>query len=205
MTESFSLSCKRVPARRHCGATVCSATLHAAYMAPHAPTITTWLILLPLLAWRLRARYKRLVGRQRTNKYRPWVSIGIYSLLLALLCWMSWGQWGNLATLVAGVGCGSLLSRWAWKKTTLEPTAQGLFYTPHTWLGLALMGLFLARIAYRVVELMWLHPEATPGLHGFVASPLTMGVFGLMAGHTMGYSLALFNWRQRVLAAKKTS
>ena len=80
---------------------------------------------------------------------------------------------------------------------------QGLFYTPHTWLGLALMGLFLARIAYRVVELMWLHPEATSGLHGFVASPLTMGVFGLMAGHTMGYSLALFNWRQRVLAAKK--
>ena len=71
-------------------------------MAPHAPTITTWLILLPLLAWRLRARYKRLVGRQRTNKYRPWVSIGIYNLLLALLCWMGWGNGATWPRLLQG-------------------------------------------------------------------------------------------------------
>ena len=137
-------------------------------MAPHAPTITTWLILLPLLAWRLRARYKRLVGRQRTNKYRPWVSIGIYSLLLALLCWMSWGQWDNLATLVAGVGCGGLLSRWAWKKTTLEPTAQGLFYTPHTWLGLALMMGWGLGLALHGLAVFWMQPGST-GMERLVA------------------------------------
>ena len=171
-------------------------------MALH-PSTTTLLMLAPLLDWRLRARYKRLVGRQRTSKYRPWVSIGIYTLLMGLIVWATWGQWPALAALAGGLAAGGLLSRWAWQHTQLEPTPQGLYYTPHTHLGIALSLLFLARIAYRIVEIVWLLPESESGLHAFVASPLTLGVFGLMAGHTVGYALALFFWRQRVLAAKK--
>lgn len=171
-------------------------------MAVHPSSAATLIVLLPLLAWRLHSRFKRLVGRQRTSRYRPWVSMGISTLLLSLIVWAVWGQWHALMALAGGLVVGSLLSRWAWLQTRLEPTPQGLYYTPHTHLGIALSLLFLARIAYRVVEVVWLLPEAESGLHAFVASPLTMSVFGLMAGHTLGYAMALFLWRRRVLAAK---
>lgn len=168
----------------------------------HPSTLTTVLVLLPLLVWRMGRRFKRLVGRQRTSKYRPWVTIAIYSVLLVLLTWLLWGHWPALGTLAAGMVAGGFLSRWAWQKTQLEPTPEGLYYTPHTYLRIALFVLFLGRIVYRVVEVVWLLPPAETGLNHFVASPLTMSIFGLMAGHTIGYSLALFAWRQRVLAAK---
>jgi len=172
-------------------------------MAVHASTTTTLIVLLPLLAWRLRARYKRLIGRQRTSKYRPWIGMGIYAVLLGLIGWAAWGQWHALQALAGGLCAGGLLSRWAWRQTRLEPTAQGLYYTPHTHLGVALLLLFAARIAWRIVEIVWLLPESQAGFHAFVASPLTMAVFGLMAGHNMGYAMALFLWRRRVLAAKR--
>ena len=172
-------------------------------MAIHASSTSTLIVLLPLLAWRLHARYRRLVGRQRTNRYRPWITLGIYAVLLGLVGWAAWGHWPALAALGAGLACGGLLSRWAWARTQLEPTPQGLYYTPHMHLGIALSLLFLARIAWRVVELAWLSPGTDPSLHGFIASPLTLSVFGLMAGHGTGYAVALYRWRQRVLAVRR--
>lgn len=173
-------------------------------MAAHASTTATLIVLLPLLFWRLRARYRRLVGRQRTNKYRPWITLGIYAAILGALAWAVWGQWPALQALAGGLAAGWLLSRWAWRRTVLEATREGLYYTPHTHLGVALLLLFAARIAYRIVEVVWLLPPSQgAGLHAFIASPLTMAVFGLMAGHATGYAVALFLWRRRVLAARR--
>ncbi|GAO24395.1 hypothetical protein ALISP_4215 [Alicycliphilus sp. B1] len=54
------------------------------------------------------------------------------------------------------------------------------------------------------MEVVWLLPPSQgAGLHSFIASPLTMAVFGLMAGHATGYAVALFLWRRRVLAARR--
>ena len=70
----------------------------------------------------------------------------------------------------------------------LEAIREGLHYTPHTYLGVALPLLFAARIAYRIVEVVWLLPPSQGvGLHSCIASPLTM---------------AVFLWRRRVLAAR---
>ncbi|GAO24396.1 hypothetical protein ALISP_4216 [Alicycliphilus sp. B1] len=104
-------------------------------MAAHASTTATLIVLLPLLFWRLRARYRRLVGRQRTNKYRPWITLGIYAAILGALAWAVWGQWPALQALAGGLAAGWLLSRWAWRRTVLEATREGLYYTPHTHLG----------------------------------------------------------------------
>lgn len=171
-------------------------------MAAAHSTAISLMVLMPLMAWRLHARSKRLIGRQRASKYRPWIGMGIYALLLGLIVWVAWGQWAALLALAGGLAAGGWLSRWAWQRTQLDPTPQGLYYTPHTYLGIALLVLFTLRIAYRVVEILWLLPPELSGWHAFVASPLTLAVFGLMAGHNIGYAWSLFRWRQRVLAAK---
>lgn len=168
----------------------------------HPSTVSVVAVMLPLVLWRMYRRFRRLVGRQRTGRYRPWISIGIYGLILAAVLYALWGQWPALQALGAGVLAGVALSRWAWRRTQLEVTAQGLYYTPHTYLGIGLFLLLVARVAYRVVEVVWLLPPEQAGMHHFVASPLTLSVLGLMAGHTLGFAVALVLWRRQVLAAR---
>jgi hypothetical protein len=45
-------------------------------MEHHLPgtSTVTLLVLVPLLIWRIHARFRRLVGRQRLSKVRPWIS-----------------------------------------------------------------------------------------------------------------------------------
>jgi hypothetical protein len=53
------------------------------------------------------------------------------------------------------------------------------------------------------VEVFVLAPEVPHGLHDFARSPLTLGVFGLLAGYYIAYAVGLLRWRFAVLAAKR--
>jgi hypothetical protein len=105
--------------------------------------------------------------------------------------------------LAAGLGLGVPLGIFGLGKTSFEPTPQGLYYTPNVHLGVALSLLFVARIVYRLVEVYVLEPAATHGMHDFARSPLTLAVFGLLAGYYIAYAVGLVRWRFRVLAAKR--
>ena len=35
-------------------------------------------VLLPLIAWRVYARFKRMVGRQRLTKYKLWIQLSLF-------------------------------------------------------------------------------------------------------------------------------
>lgn len=149
------------------------------------------LILVPLVAWRLYARFRRLVGRQRLSRLRPWVSLTLFPALLAVLLWLGHGRLETLAWLGGALAAGGLLARYGLSRTVFEASPGGLYYTPHAPLGIALSALFAGRILYRVYELISHGPAAADFAH----SPLTLAVFGLLAGYYVTYAIGLVRWR----------
>ncbi|MET3135776.1 hypothetical protein AAKU61_000114 [Undibacterium sp. GrIS 1.2] len=169
--------------------------------APHPSTITL-VILLPLIAWRMYARVRKLVGRQRLSKIRPWITLVIFPLILAALGFLAREHIDRLSYLLGGLVIGAGLAVYGLKKTLFEPTPQGLFYTPNAHLGIALSLLFFCRIVYRMLEVYVLNPVETHDSLSFAASPLTLIVFGVLASYYIGYAIGLLRWRFAVMRAK---
>ena len=170
--------------------------------APSGSTVTL-LILLPLIGWRIYARFKRLVGRQRLSRVRPWITLTIFPLLIVLLLSAARHHPERQALFAASLACGIALGVFGFSKTKLEPTKEGLFYTPNAHLGIALSLLFVGRIIYRFVEVYALTPHLPHTTEDFARSSVTLGVFGLLAGYYVCYALQLLRWRWQVLAAKR--
>jgi tellurite resistance protein TehA-like permease len=160
-----------------------------------------------LLIWRTYARVRRMVGRQRLSKVRPWITLTIFPLLIVLLASSAVAHPERLVLLAVALAAGGALAVFGLRRTVFEPTPQGLFYTPNAHIGIALSMLFVARIAYRFFELGTLDPAAFGGGNGhapdFARSPLTLGVFGLLAGYYVGYAIGLLRWRAGVLRTKR--
>jgi hypothetical protein len=162
-----------------------------------SPTILPLLILVPLLVWRMVARLRRLVGRQLLRPVRPWMTVTIFPLLLLMLGSVALAHPERLALMLLGVALGAALGVYGLRKTQFEPTPQGLFYTPSAHIGILVSMLFAVRIAWRIIELA-LTPVAAGAPDQFARSPLTLAVFGLLAGYYVSYAIGLLRWRASV-------
>ena len=166
-------------------------------------TTVTLLVLLPLIGWRVYSRFRRMVGRQRLSRVRPWITLTIFPILLLLLILAAHQHVERLWWLLGAIGLGSLLGIFGLRKTRFEPTKKGLFYTPNAHLGIALSLLFVGRIIYRVIEVYATDPAVPHDMNDFARSPITLAVFGLLAGYYIAYAIGLIRWRFRVLRAKR--
>lgn len=172
--------------------------------APSASTITL-LILAPLLMWRAYSRFKRMVGRQRLSRVRPWITLTIFPMLVILIGLANLSHPERLWLFAVGLAAGGALGIFGLRKTRFERTQSGPCYTPNAHLGIALSLLFVARIIYRIVEVYVIAPEVAHGLGDFARSPLTLAVFGLLAGYYMAYAVGLVRWwRTNVWPRRKT-
>jgi hypothetical protein len=156
--------------------------------------VLPFLVLIPLIVWRSYSRIRRSIGRQPLSKVRPWITLGVFPLLIALLAWSAHARPELLWALAGGLVGGALLGVYGIRKTKFEATPQGLFYTPNAHLGIALSLLFVGRVIYRMVVLYSIDPLAQQSPGDFAASPLTLGIFGLMAGYYVAYALGLVRW-----------
>ncbi|EJL83089.1 hypothetical protein PMI15_02810 [Polaromonas sp. CF318] len=172
-------------------------------MPAPSPSTLTLLVLLPLVAWRVYARFRRMVGRQRLSRIRPWITLAIFPILIVLLGFAAHEHFDRLGWLAGGLGLGTWLGTFGLGKTRFEPTPQGLYYTPNAHLGIALSLLFVARIVYRLVEVYLIAPGMPNGVGDFARSSLTLAVFGLLAGYYIRYAIGLLRWRFGVLRAKR--
>jgi len=161
----------------------------------NTPTIVL-LALSPLIAWRLYSRVRRMVGRQRLSRIRPWIPVCLFPVLVLLLALASLRHPLALASLAGGLMAGSLLAAYGLRLTRFERTAQGLFYTPNAYLGSALSLLLVGRILYRLAELYvgGLPPAGVPA--DFARSPVTLAIFGTLAGYYVAYAIGLLRWRR---------
>jgi hypothetical protein len=140
-----------------------------------------------LVVFSIVRRVRRAFGRQPVQPVRLWIRIGILTLVGGLIAATSVMRGGGmLEALIAGLACGAALAWVGLRHTRFEVTPEGRFYTPHTWIGLAVTLLFLGRLAYRFLYLA----NGTAGTFGdpnmaatYQKSPLTIGIFAVLVGY----------------------
>lgn len=168
-------------------------------MAVHAAPGFLLLAVVPLVAWRIYSRVRRLVGQQKLSPIRPWLTVTLLPLLLSVLVLFSLGHPLNLAALAGGAVLGIALGIYGLRTTRFEATQAGLYYTPNAHLGIALSLLLVGRVLYRFAHL-YFAGELGSGRQDpqDLLSPLTLVIFGTLAGYYVSYALGLLGWRRRV-------
>lgn len=161
-----------------------------------------------LIGLRLYLRLRRSFGRQRVRTRRMTTRIVIFSILgIALVVLASYGGIWTLGSVLAGGACGTLLGYLGLRHTRFESGPEGSFYTPHTYLGLAVTVLFLARLAYDFLLL----PHGVNGAplisigHGASGkmppeSPLTFALSGAFIAYYVSYYLGVLRESRRPAA-----
>jgi hypothetical protein len=169
-------------------------------MTPMTPTLQHALMtiaIIALIAWRMKSRMRRLIGRQRLSRVRPWVTIVIFPLLIAMLSFAALRQQHLGLYLASGVLVGIGLGVLGLRLTRFEVTTEGLFYTPSAHLGVALSALLVARIAYRFAVGGFPDPGADSAPPGAGLTPLTLLLIGTLAGYYTSYAIGLIRWSVR--------
>ena len=162
------------------------------------PHLLTVLLVGALVVWRVYARLRRAIGRQRLTKARPWITVVVFPLIAVLLLATSFVHPMVGAALVAGAAVGIGLGLLGTRLTKFEATPAGLFYTPNAHLGIALSLLLVLRLGYRFVMLQASAGHADPQAMQLGSSPLTMAIFGTLAGYYVTYAIGLLRWRAQV-------
>lgn len=150
-------------------------------------------ILVPFVMWRVYQRIKRLMVRQRSQPWRHWVGVILFPLIIVLLGFSAFAHPLALAAMAVGISGGAALGVLGLRKTVYERIGGAFFYTPNAHIGILVSMLFLGRLLYRGYEFYMLgaaHPS------DFASSPLTLLVFGVLAGYYTTYAAGLLRWRK---------
>jgi hypothetical protein len=163
------------------------------------PTPVVAAVLAPLVLWRMYSRIKRLTTRQRSKVWRHRTTLVFFPLLVLLLAVLSLQTMPvALVALGAGLPLGAVLGRFATARTKFEQVGEAYYFTPHAPVGMLVALLFIGRMGYRAYEYYALGSLAH---HEFVTSPLTLFIFGILAGYYMTFAAGLLAWRKRTAAA----
>lgn len=155
------------------------------------PKLVTPMLVAIFVAWAIYRRVRRNIGRQRVQPTRMRFRMIVLGVVGALALAASARNVELVAALAAGIVGGVALAWLGLRHTKFETTPQGGFYTPHTWIGLAVSALLLGRIAYRfMVVYPVAHAASQVGANPFAAyqkSPLTLAIFGVVIGYYVAY------------------
>ena len=155
-----------------------------------------------LILWRFYSRMRRMIGRQQLSNVRPWITVAVFPLLTVLLLVTARANPQSLLGLGAGLIVGIGLGIYGSRVTKFEVTPQGLFYTPSAHVGIGLSLLLAGRILYRFVQIAGLPGIAPPTpAANYATTPLTLLIFGTLAGYYVTYAIGLLRWRFTSVAA----
>jgi hypothetical protein len=138
-----------------------------------------------LFAWGIYRRVRRNIGRQPLRPVRSIVSIVVLALVCTIIIFFSLHNPRSLAGLGGGIVLGIPLGFLGLRLTRFETTPEGHFYTPDTRIGVALSLLFTGRMIYRFWALR--NVTTAAGQPQIFQSPLTLFIFGLIAGYYIIY------------------
>ncbi len=171
--------------------------------------LLTPVLLGAVLLWAVYRRVRRNFGRQAVNGARLQWRVALLAVISALILFGSARSPALLGALVAGVAAGAALGLVGLRHTQFEATPQGRFYTPHTYLGVAVTALFLGRLLYRVLALYLdtqtaLQPNQDP-LAAYQKSPLTLAIFGVLIGYYLVFNVGVLRKSRDLLVAPEST
>lgn len=159
------------------------------------PRLVIPYVIAALIVWRIYMRMRRSFGRQRVQDRRMWARVGIFSAATVLVSLGAVRDLPVLAGLLAGIACGAVLGYVGLRHTKFEVTPEGRFFTPHTYIGLAVSALFIGRLLYRLPEIYGAMNPAGGAGRGLATpyrqSPFTLAVFGAVVGYYVLYYLGV--------------
>jgi len=153
--------------------------------------LASWLptvVLVPVVAFALYRRVRRTFGRQVIAPRRMALRMILLSVVSVIsLAWMP--TVNGFAAAAAGAVLGVAAAIYGLQHTRFDVSAARTFYIPNPWVGVAVTALFLGRFAARMFTVYEARTLAVPGAPGagFQRSPLTLGVFFLMAAYYVAY------------------
>ncbi|MGH8200148.1 MAG: hypothetical protein ACREVO_07250 [Steroidobacteraceae bacterium] len=165
------------------------------------PRLVTPYIIVAIIAWAYYRRMRRWFGRQRVQDGRMWFRIALLTLIAAMVTVVIARDTEMLGALLAGIAAGAALGYLGLRHTKFEVTAEGRFYTPHTYIGLAVSALFAGRILYRFLSVYNGTVAAPAPGQGAAAtfqhSPFTVAVIGALVGYYVLYYLCVLQRTKR--------
>src|SRR5882724_10409319 len=165
--------------------------------APFNPSLLVPVGIGALVLWRMYSRVRRMVGRQQLSSVRPWVTVCAFPILTVLLATASIAQPNSPLALAGGVVVGVCLGVYGLRMTRFEKTPQGLFYTPNAHLGIALSLLLVGRIIYHFIQVYPATGSAGAAQQvNYTTTPLTLLIFGTLAGYYFTYAVGLLRWQR---------
>jgi hypothetical protein len=156
---------------------------------PGAPVNVLPVLVVAFVGWRMYGRLRRNVGRQLFKRRRLNYRICIYgalTLLLAGISLLAVHPLRLMAGLFGGLIAGAPLGLYGLRLTRFETDAEGRFYTPNPYMGVGLSLLLAGRLAYRLIVLSR-QATQTHARPQAMQSPLTLFLFGLLAGYYIVY------------------
>lgn len=139
-------------------------------------------LLVALVLFALYRRFRSLFGRQPVRPapivLRTTLLLGVATVMLVASGPSLWALFFGILGFGTGFGC----ALYSLSKTRFETNAEGRFYTPDPYVGLAVTGVFLARLLWRMTTS---NPMFGPGhqYESVLSTAITVGVFFLIASY----------------------
>jgi hypothetical protein len=142
-------------------------------------------------------RLRRSFGRQRIAPARMGMRIALLSLLACSMLPLAMRAGQYLGMEIAGLAAGAALGLWGAAKTRYTTHEHQWYYIPHTYTGVAVSLLFIARLTYRMAVLYATRGPSAPDIDAaasyglapgsIVRSPLTVGLLFVVIGYYVCY------------------
>lgn len=165
----------------------------------------TSLLVAAFVGWAIYRRARRNFGRQLVQERRLRLRVALLSIVGTLALSAAVVNPALLAAILAGLLAGAILASIGLRHTKFEVTTAGRFYIPHTYIGLVVSGLLVARILFRLLtvtaqaQAQW--STGTDRFPGAQNGPLTLGLLGIVIGYYLLFFLGILR-RSRELALR---
>jgi hypothetical protein len=164
-----------------------------------------------LVVFAVYRRLRRSFGRQLLRPTRLTIRVVLFTVMVCALMPLALRSQQYLGAEILGLALGIGLGVWGAQRTRFLMVGERLHYVPHTYTGITVSLLFLGRLVYRIAQ-AYTAAHTVPGTYpsdpsqamgpvSMVRSPLTVGIFLVLAGYYL-YYYGWVLWKSKHLKAE---